>query len=191
MIWKCLLKKAPEGIRRGIGPVGGPQGQEPVSIHGLQSHGDRLGSRCLHPGEEKGGKVVGDHHAGVFCQRRKQPFSPIDFRFNVGVVVYKWTVLQLPGVVRHPRDDEIMEPVAGPGVAGAEGFQDHDGFVEPDGHFHSPLKAEVEPNPTAGDYPVENVASLFVYGRLVGFSDADGGNIVHGRLFWGEKEIRL
>ncbi len=181
MLRERPLQMSAEGVRRLEDAVRRPERQETVRIDRLQPDTQSCSRRPDHPGQEKRGELVGDHHAGA-CRQRLEEAAPRAGRSLHVRVVQGSRPLQAPGVVRHAVQHEPVKSVAGPGVVATQRLQDDQRPTKSSGPVDRPLQREVPVQPPVGDHPVEDEVAVVSNGCRVAVRRADLGNRGHRHL---------
>ncbi len=179
VIAQALLKVEPERGCGGEDALGGAHRVQAVAVDRLHPHRAPRGRRRDHARQEERGEVVGDHHHGALRERREEPAPCAGRRLDVRVVAHLRSSEATP-VVGHAVDDEAMEPVARPRVAGAERLEHHQRRARRDGVRDRALQSEAMVRASRRDHPVEDERSCRIEHRAVARADTQSGDdVVH------------
>ena len=103
----------------------------------------------------EGGVVVGHDHGGVARQRRQQPSRCSVSRLDVREVpdAERRTT---GGIVGHPLDHEPVQPIAGPAVARAQGFEHEQWPSERSSPGNRAVEREAPRRTSRRNHPIED-----------------------------------
>ena len=104
-----------------------------------------------------------------------QPATVCDGRLDVGVIGdAHFTAAS--GVVAHPRDHELVEPIARPAGTAAERLDDQQRSLEPGTPFECSLQCKVGVSTPVRIHPIDNELAIRAKRALVASTDSNFGN---------------
>ena len=136
-----------------------PQRKQAIRVHRFHEHGDLPSRRCDHAREKKAGELVRHHDAGTRCQSGEQSFACIWYGLQVRIVE-NVRALEPAGILCHTIDHESVHPIARPGIAAAQRFQDNQWLLQLFRPLHCSIQSKIPGHPAGGNHPVENKISI-------------------------------
>ena len=154
-----FLQVSPEIDGAAEGALGRINRIKPIAVDLLEPHLQTGPGGRHHPRQEKTGEFVGDDQRRPFGEFFEQaPAFPL-LALQVGVIK-GGAAGELAGVVRHAVQHETVQPLAGPGIGEAQGFEYQQTFAQLLRAVFGVFERKVRRHPALGDHPVEDVVAI-------------------------------
>ena len=123
VVGEVLLDPPTKRVGGREGLTGRRERDQTVGVDRLHQHRHPSRRRGDHPRQKEGRVVIGDDHRRVGCETLEQAAAGAGFGLDVGQV--RHAAGQKSGrVVSHPVEQEAVQPLAGPGIADPNRFED-------------------------------------------------------------------
>ena len=183
MAGEASLEEATEAVRGREGVLSGPERQEPVRVQRLEADRHLLRGRGHHARNDECREVVRHADGGVAPQGAEQALARVARGLDVRIVGDAGAAEPARGV-GHAVQDEAVQPVRGPGIAGAQRLQDDQRLAELPDPLERAVQGEVPADPPVRGHPVQDEGPVGPDRLVVQEPDAQRGDDARGHQTW-------